>query len=185
MVKGEIFFVWTSNFQDKGNGNNFYLNNPKVYLPLYKSSFMSYMSNLEIKARNYYAIDVLNKLRHKLIGRSDDFSDKQAEILLDSIELYENSVFSNRLVRYSFYGMGNYEKSSALQLSEILKSTLNNLAPKVNQNPYIISLKKYLERKEYNNTFSEDKKNDEILLLVNSAIDNMHTSSILATLKKN
>ena len=145
---------------------------------------MSYMSNLEIKARNYYAIDVLNKLRHKLIGRSNEFTEKQAEILLDSLELYENSGLSNKLIKYSFHGMNNYERSSALQLSEIIKSTINSLPSKTKPNTYIQSLKKYLEQKEYINTV-ENTSNGEILLLVNSAIDNLHTSNILNSSGKN
>ncbi len=59
------------------------------------------MSSLEIKGRNAYAVNVLNKLRHKLLGRQIDFEDKDAKIILESLELNEDAKLSPKLIKYS------------------------------------------------------------------------------------
>lgn len=139
------------------------------------------MSSLEIKGRNAYAVNVLNKLRHKLLGRTINFDDKDAKIILESIELNDDSKLSPKLIKYSLYGLSNYEESSALELSEIIKSTSQNITKKDLKTPdYIKSLRHYLESEEYKNlpSSSGTAEIDAILKLINSAIDNIYSISL-------
>jgi hypothetical protein len=142
---------------------------------------MSYMSSLEIKGRNAYAVNVLNKLRHKLLGREITFDDKDAKIILSSLELTENPKLSPNLIKYSLYGLSTYEESSALELSEIIKNTSDNITDKDLKSPdYIKHLRHYLESKEYSQDIKKTQKEEisAILKLINSAIDNIYSRTL-------
>jgi hypothetical protein len=142
---------------------------------------MSYMSLLEIKARNAYAVNILNKLRHRLLGRSNKFGQEEADVLLDSLELNENPELSSKLIQYSLYGLGDYRKSSALELSEILRSTSQNLSGGQHwKSDYVMNLKNYLKEKRYESSeqYDEQPAAKEILKFINSAIDNIYNSTL-------
>jgi hypothetical protein len=141
---------------------------------------MSYMSSLESKARNAYAIEILNKLRHKLTGRSSEFNSVHANVLLDSLELNEGGKLSSKYIQFGLYGLNNYQEASALELSELIKSTSVKLSTKDGDNKYLAVLKDYLTNKKYESSelILNDKENELILDLINSAIDNLYSASI-------
>lgn len=142
---------------------------------------MSYISSLEIKGRNAYAVDVLNKLRRKLLGRASNFGEKDAEVLLESLELNETQNLSSKLIQYSLQNLNNYEESSALELSEIIRST-TNLEVKKEGADNLINLREFLLQKSYTKPLEEINvhQKEVILQLINSAIDNIY-SSIIST----
>ena len=139
---------------------------------------MSYMSSLELKARNFSAIDILNKLRQKMLERKDSFEDKHANILLESLELNEPS-HSNKVLQYSLYGLNNnIEESSALELSSVIKNTADLISDDIKNSEYYLSIfktylteKKYLKPKDFSET-------EEVLKLINSSIDNIYSKTI-------
>lgn len=149
---------------------------------------MSYMSSLEIKGRNAYAVNVLNKLRHRLLGKELKFEDKDAKIILESLELNEDTKLSPKLIKYSLYGLSNYEESSALELSEIIKSISQNISANDTKTPDSIKyLRHYLESEDYKNVTPQTNTNEvsAILKLINSAIDNIYSITLTKTDFKN
>ncbi len=138
------------------------------------------MSPLELKGRNAYAVNVLNKLRHKLIGRDTNFNEKDANILLESLELTDNPNISPKFIKYSLYGLSNYEESSALELSEIIKDTSRKIFTEELSSNNLGFLRNYLELKKYNkeNTETPPEQIDAILKLLNSAIDNIYSITL-------
>ena len=116
---------------------------------------MSYSSKLESSVRNSVAISVLNSFRHKLQGRIDNIDDKDKALLKEAIQisLSSQTELLKEKILYSFHGIGDYEKSAVIQLSESLKSSIEKNSDKFDVKIFDI-LSKYIDE---NNISPENK----------------------------
>jgi hypothetical protein len=137
---------------------------------------MSYMSTLEIKARNSFAITALNNLRHRIQQRADSkFSEENKQLILDSIELNESKELSSKALIYSFHGIPNIEKSSAIQLSDALNESIADLTKRADSRDIksiLSSVRYYLN----NSDFESSSDRDAILGLIKKSISYLSSS---------
>jgi hypothetical protein len=132
---------------------------------------MSYMSSLEIKARNSYAIVALNNLRHNLEYQDEDVADRYKQVILDSIKLNEEKGFTPEYFSYSIQGLSNIDKSSAIQLSEALNHSALSQVEEEEKTSLLKKLKSYLIDHQI-----EDGDKAEIISLCKKAINYLSSS---------
>jgi hypothetical protein len=116
---------------------------------------MSHMSLLETHARYSVAISILNRLRHWLIGREDAVKQEDKETLLESLEISESENLSDKMVLYSFHGIGSHKHAAALELSDGIKKVLEENTR--NRREYLGALKKAIESEDIRD-LTEDEK---------------------------
>lgn len=118
---------------------------------------MSHMSLLEANARYSIAISILNKVRHWLLGREGAFiEDDDKKTFLESLDINQNPVLSDKMILYSLQGFGNYEQSAAIELSEAIAGALKTV-DLARKEEYIESLKKVLESSDANSLDAVEK----------------------------
>jgi hypothetical protein len=106
---------------------------------------MSHMSLLETHARYSVAISILNGLRHWLIGREGAaLADEDKRVLLESLEMSESQNLSDKMVLYSFHGLGSHYQAAAIELSDAISKVLEQLDAD-QRDRYLGALKNVLE----------------------------------------
>jgi len=140
------------------------------------------MSTLEAKARNAFAVNTLNRLRHKLLGRDSNFSDKDAAVILDSLEMKNKNEADSKYVQYSLYGLANHDRAAAVELHDVINNTLSTLPEEFDENKIIDDLKNYLTNKNYSEGLLISKTdNNHLIKFINYLIDNFYSLNMLQT----
>jgi hypothetical protein len=116
------------------------------------------MNMLETTARYSVAISVLNSFRHWLMGRAGaEITDKEAEILGESIDINQSSRLSSNMILYSLQGFSNDDRSAAIELSDALAQALGSMFEGPTKDEFLRKTKTLLESRQISELPVEDK----------------------------